>query len=278
MRLTLFALSLSSFVACSTAISTMQPVQALPKGGLQFGTGAAVNVAPGPIVDAFQAGKAIAQKGAADINAQDEQDFLTAGLAIALNPPGIINEYSFRYGLGRGTELGLRYTINEVIVEGKWQFLDNPEPKRWDAALHLGVGRHVFGGAVFDVLDQFQLANFSRNDVSAAVMFGKKPNDYVEFWVGPKYVAGLYSVEGLFETTGAVANSKGAMQYIGGAAGLGLGWKYLYVIGELTVMDLLFKADILGAERDLGGVVVFPSVGLVLRVPTKEIAQKARGL
>jgi hypothetical protein len=267
MRHIFFTLSLSTLVACSTAISTMQPVQALPKGGLQFGTAAAVNVAPGPIVDAFKAGLAIAEKGAVDINAQDEQDFLTAGLAIALNPPGVINEYSFRYGLGHGTELGLRYTINEFLVEGKWQFLDNLEPKRWDGALHLSVGHHIFGGAVFDVLDKFKLAGFSRNDVSAALMFGKKPNDYVEFWLGPKYVAGFYSVDGLLETTGATANSTGVMQYIGGAAGIGLGWKYVYVIGELTVMDLLFKADVLGQERDLGGAVVFPSVGLVLRIP-----------
>jgi hypothetical protein len=278
MRYLFFAISLLPLVACSTAISTMQPVQALPKGGLQFGTGAAVNVAPGPIVDAFQAGKVIAEKGVADINAQEEQDFLTAGLAIALNPPGIINEYSFRYGLGRGTELGLRYTINEVIAESKWQFLDNPEPKRWDAALHLSVGHHIFGGTVFDVLDQFKLADFSRNDISAAVMVGKKPNEYVEFWLGPKYVAGFYSVDGLFETTGTAANSKGAMQYFGGAAGIGLGWKYIYLIGELTVMDLIFKADILGQERDLGGLVVFPSVGLVLRVPTKQAAQQAKSL
>jgi hypothetical protein len=266
----------SSLVGCSTAISTMQPVQALPKGGVQFGTGMAFNIAPGPIVDAFQAGAAIAKKGAADINAQDEQDFLTAGLAIALNPPGIINEYSFRYGIGHDAELGMRYTINEIQAEGKWQFLHNPDPKLWDGALHFGVGHHIFDGAIFDVLDQFELGGFSRNDVSLAAMFGKKPNDFVEFWLGPKYLAGFYNVEGIFETTGVVADSKGAMHYLGGAAGLSLGWRYFYFIGELTVMDLIFNADILGQERDLGGVVVFPSVGMVLRIPTKQIANKVK--
>lgn len=255
-----------SLLGCSTAVSTMQPVQALPKGHVQAGMGVGVNIAPGPIVDAFQAAKAISEKDAVDINGQDEQDFLTAGLAIALNPPGVINEYSFRYGTGYNTDIGLRYTINSFQAEGKWQFLETGDPKLWDGALHLGVGRHIFEGFVFDVLDQLEIGDFSRSDVSSAVMFGKKPNDFVEFWLGPKYVASFYSIDEVFETVGAAESTSGVMHYIGGTFGLALGWKYLYVIGELSVMDLIFNADVLGQERDLGGVVIYPAAGLMLRL------------
>jgi hypothetical protein len=261
--------------ACSTALSTMQPVQALPKGDLQFNTGVGFNVAPGPIISAFDAALAISQKDEIDINAEDEQQFLTAGLALALNPPGVINEYSFRYGLGHGFDAGLRYTGKSFNAEGKWQFLDNEDPKRIDGALHLTAGRHAFDGFLLDLLDEFDLANFSRTDVSLSAMVGKKPNDYVEFWAGPKYAVGIYKAEGTFAKTGIIEDAAGAMQYIGGTAGLALGYKYLYVITELTVANLLFKEEILGEEQDLGGVVFYPSIGLSVRVPTKKIAAAA---
>jgi hypothetical protein len=261
--LTLTALPL---VGCTTTLSTMQPAAALKKGDYHAAVGTGGNLAPGPIVDAFKTAKSIAD----DVNngvqpdAQDEQDFLTAALAIALNPPGVENEFAFRYGLGGGFDLGLRYTINSIQLEGKYQFLDEG-PGGWAGSIGLGFGHHIFAGPVFDVLEFLQIDEFSRNDISVPLMFGRQPNDYVQYWLGPKYIASRYKIDAIFEATNAVENEAGAMQYFGGTAGFALGYRYVWFMAELTVMNLIFNANVLGEDRDLGGVVIYPAGGLMVR-------------
>lgn len=263
MRALVFVAGLLPLVACTTTLSTMQPAAALPKGKFHTAVGMGGSVAPGPIVDIIQSAVAIAQNP--DPSEEEKQDFLTAGLALALTPPGVQSEYAVRYGLGEGFDLGVRYTVNSLQAEGKYQFLRSEDTGGFDASIGLGVGHHIFTGVVFDVLEALEINDFSRNDVSGTLMFGRHPNDAVHYWFGPKYITSRYKVDSVFETVGAVNSSEGSMHYIGGSAGVALGWRYVWFVGELTVMDLIFNANVLGADRDLGGVVIYPAGGIMAR-------------
>lgn len=261
-RALLAALVLS--VGCSTALSSMQPAEVLKKRQKHAAVGSGLNLAPGPIVDIVGVGLELADEPA--LNEEQEQELLTASLALALNPPGVQSEYAFRYGFGYNLDAGLRYTVNAIQGDVKYQFLGTPEsPGAWNGSVSVGYSRHLFKGSIFDVLDSLQVNDFSRSDVYASVMFGRHPREFFQYWGGPKVIAGFYEVTSLLETTGTVDQSQGNMLYLGGSLGAALGWKYLWLVGELSAANLIFNADVLGQERDLGGLVLYPTVGVMTR-------------
>ena len=51
----------------------------------------------------------------------------------------------------------------------------------------MGLGYHIFGGLLFDVLEYLQIDDFNRYDVAIPLIFGRRIQEWGRFWIGPKY-------------------------------------------------------------------------------------------
>ena len=105
------------------------------------------------------------------------------------------------------------------------------------------------------------------NDIEVPVIFGRRFGKWGYLWGGPKYIFGKYTLDADISVVGAtdVTPTDGKIHYVGGFTGFGAGYKFIYAFVELTVMNMFAKPVILGHERDIGGIIVMPSFGLMAR-------------
>ncbi len=264
---TLCLLSLFSLSACSTAISTMQPADTLGKGDFHVGGGTNVAIPATSIIDAVDAADDLAEKYREDANyapTQDEErEYIGALVGLALNAPGVSSDLMLRYGLFEHFDFGLRYTASGWHADGKYQFLD--AVSGWDGSLSVGVSRYSFDGTIFDALEFLEIEEFSRNDIEVPLIFGKKLGNFGRIWGGPKYIYASYSIDAEVANGTGLSSTEGSIHYFGGFAGASVGYKWLQLFAEATVMNTIATPVILDEETDLGGIVIMPSLGLMAR-------------
>jgi hypothetical protein len=254
---------------CATAISTVQPAEALPKGGWRVTLGTDVGVPVSRVADALDAAadveKKVRDQGTNYMPTdEDRERYMSAILGLALSAPGVGTDVMVRYGLGAKLDLGARWTTTGLHGDLKWQFLgdSSPDDAGWHGAISLGYANHSFDGLIFDVLDLLQVNDFSRNDFEAPIIIGKRLGPFARTWFGPKLIAAKVHVDAQLEKLDATLQTDDWVYYAGGFAGLAAGWKGFEAYAELTVMDMFAKPTILGRERDLGGIVIMPAIGV----------------
>jgi hypothetical protein len=261
------AISAAFLTACTTAISTVQPADTVPKGHWHVSGGIDVAIPVSRIVDVLDAAIDLEEKLRDDpgYEPSDEEleGYAEAAFALALSPPGTGLDFMLRYGLADHLDAGLRYTPTGVHIDAKWQFLRS-DAGGWDGALSVGYAYHLFDGLLFDVLELLRIDDFSRHDVEIPIIFGKK-HRFGRIWLGPKAIIAFVSIDATLELADESLTTEDVMYYLGGFGGLSLGFRGFEAFAELTVMDLVAEPTVLGAERDLGGVVIMPSVGVLGR-------------
>lgn len=251
---------------CATTISTMQPADTLPPGGWHVGGGLNVNVPATGVVRALDAAISLEEKLRDDPSYEpteaEERRYLDAALGLALNPPGVTQEVMVRYGLLDRVDAGLRWSTTGIHVDGKLQFLRGGG---WDGSIAVGYVHHLFDGIVFDALELLRIDDFSRKDVEVPVIFGRRLGSWGTLWGGPKLVLGWYHLDAALAEAEVAGSTDGTLRYLGGFAGFGAGYRAFRGFVELTVMHLSARPVVLGQKVDLGGVVVMPSVGVMVR-------------
>jgi hypothetical protein len=249
---------------CTTALSTAQPAETLPKGTWRASGGMEIGVPVSRIADALDAAATLEEKIADDPNymptAEEQREYEDAAIGLALNAPGPIVDLMLRRGFGHHLELGGRYTSTGFQIDGKFQFLDGA----WDGAISVGYARHAFKGLIFDVLELLKVDDFSRNDILIPVIFGRPLGDYGRVWFGPRLQIAFVHVDGQLEKVGDI-DTDATIYYVGGFGGVSAGYKGIEAYVELTVMEMIAKPTIFGEKRDLGGIVVAPTLGLSAR-------------
>ena len=63
-----------------------------------------------------------------------------------------------------------------------------------------------------------------------------------------------------------VNETSGSIHHLGAFGGAAFGYKFIFAYAELTAAYMIAKPEILGRETDLGGLVIVPSFGLMLRL------------
>lgn len=119
---------------------------------------------------------------------------------------------------------------------------------------------------VFDALDYLEVGDYSRWNIEVPVIFGSRMGDIGHVWFGPKYVFSTYSVDASLKNVGVVPETSGAIHHLGGFGGVALGYRVVFVFLEVTVAKMFAEPEILGRPTDLGGIVVAPAGGLMLRL------------
>lgn len=260
-------LTLLLMSGCATTLSTMQPADTLPAGGWHAGAGMNAIVPVTRVADALDAASQLEDRVAADPNHEptdeERRDYLDAALGLALGAPGVTYDLMLRHGFADRFDAGIRWTTTGLHVDGKLQFLRHPSG--WNGSISVGYVHHFFDGLLFDVLELIEIDDFSRWDIEVPVLFGRSIGDWGTVWGGPKYVFARYSLDAAIMDAGGVESSDGSIHYIGGFAGFAAGYRWVRVFTELTVMNMFAEPVILGEPTDIGGVIVVPSAGLMVR-------------
>ncbi len=206
------------------------------------------------------------------VTAEDRAQYEDAVLGLALNQPGAAADFMIRYGVAKHFDAGLRYSSTGVHLDAKYQFLDGG-PTGWHGALSLGVRRHLFSGLLFDVLDKIDINDFSRTDVEVPLLFGRSFRQKIggglslsgRTWFGPKVIFSKVAVDAKLGTIDETLTLEDHMYYAGALAGGAFGIAPIELFAEITVLNLVAKPTIASRQRDLGGIIVMPTVGVQAR-------------
>jgi hypothetical protein len=234
------------------------------------------------------------------LTAKDEEDLITSGLALAIFPPSTQFEAMVRVGIINNLDVGLKYSTNALRLDGRYRLLhsSNYEDKveqglltpnisankvahfftkdtkkdSTDITLGVGVSKYLFKSPVIELLQYVKLGDFSRWDVDGTLYLSR---DFLKYF-------GIYgAVKYVFSTTEADQNlvrfSEVASQvirtdvkvpahvnshFVGGTFGLRAGIPEISVFLEVTAGNTWATAKVLDTERSLGGVTLYPAIGL----------------
>jgi hypothetical protein len=274
--------------ACSTTLSTLQPAEPMRPGHVQVNVAQNVNVPASRIVSAVDVAQEQARRYASDTGyrptPEDQRRIVAATTGLALSSPGVNPDLMLRVGVIDDLDVGLRWSGINAHADAKYRFLGGSPRAAGDAssrfrdeigpdkeggfqgAVSLGISRSLYSGLVFDALNFLDIGGYSRWNVELPVIFGTALGDFGHVWFGPKYVFSAYSVDASLRNVGAIDGTSGTAHHLGGFGGAALGYKVIFVFAELTVMKMFAEPSIFGRPTDLGGIIVVPSGGLMLRL------------
>jgi len=294
-------LALALVTGCASNLSTLQTAKPLAQGQFQVSLGAGAFIPAGQIVDlvdlAIDEGEKIKEDvengERVELTEEDQQRILTSGVALAVAPPGLVNEVMIRAGVVENLDVGLRYSGVSWRLDTKFRFFhagdgeDVPENKRKsiDMAIGLAGSRHSFKSPVLDLLKIVKIDDFSRWDVEVPLYLSTDFGDILRLYAAPKYV---YSRTKLDQTLINFAEqgrdvsgfdvglpAKVKSEFVGSTFGVSLGYKYVHVFAEITGGYTFCKPELFGLQRNLGGATFYPAVGIAIRnlAPQKPAAQ-----
>lgn len=284
-------LVLTLATGCASTLSTMQTARPLPPGQFQVSYAAGAFVPAGQLITVVDTGidegkrarDAHAQGIPYQMSAESQEKLFAAGVALAVAPPGVNNELMLRAGVVDELELGLRYSGISLRLDAKYRLLHGGDPdtgttvrgRSYDLALGVGVARHLFKSKVLDALEVMEVKDFSRYDVEVPLYLSADWSDVFKVYGAPKYVYSRTSLDQKLVDFAAEASSATGLDttlpsrvsshFVGSTVGVALGYKYVHVYAELTGGYTFLKPRIFGSERDLGGVTLYPTVGIGLR-------------
>jgi hypothetical protein len=246
-------------------MSTMQPAKPVGQNHVEVNGGFNINIpvtsAVGVIAESTTVASRIATENRQP-NKEEQRALLDAALPLALNPPGATPDIMVRYGIVDPVDVGLRYSGTAIHGDVKVAVYDE-EP--FTLAISAGYSRQRFSGVLFDALDFLKIGDYSRNNLEIPVIMGFQLKDYGHVWFGPKFIGSWYSLDASLKSVGIVEKTSGFVGHYGAFGGIALGYKYVFAVAELTMMYMVSKPTIAGREVNLGGLVIQPSLGLMVR-------------
>jgi hypothetical protein len=262
---------------CAASLSATRRAHVVPKGKFEITAGYGINVPVGAIVTLVTEGKEAAKgiqynDGKPTIDEKSAVSLATAAAAILVEPPAPVAEFNLRYGLIDRMDVGLRYAGSTLRAEAFGQIIDKP----WGLSGGIGLARHTFDSSLLSLLGDLHIAEYKRTDLDAALLYGREWM-LGAFYFGPKFMYSHYSGDGLLvkdnqiivkrpDGTGeqVVALDLSHSFTYGGLVGGRLGYKYVFFTAELGIYGSTFKPVVLGQRKDLGGLIVYPSFGVVV--------------
>jgi hypothetical protein len=301
MRL-LSLLVLLAATGCATTLSSMQTAKPLALGQFQVSAGVGAFVPAGQLVTVIDEGisqgiaikKAVESGEPYNLAEQDAQKLLSVGMALAVAPPGPGNELMIRAGVLNSNllDVGLRLSTASTRVDAKVRLLHGGDPedspleeikrKSYDLALGVGVSRHHFRGPVLDLLQVVKLDDFDRWDLEVPLYMSLDIGDIFKLYAAPKYIYSRTSLDQKLvnyaqfgkNVTGfdIALPAKVDSHFYGTSLGFALGYRFVHVYAELTAGYTHSRPVVFGQERDLGGVTLYPSIGIAFKNPTSIMA------
>ncbi|WP_437309539.1 hypothetical protein [Sorangium sp. So ce388] len=276
MRLLAFALLSFWACGCAPALSTFQPAHVADKGHVQAELGLDVSVPTGAIASVVDAGVVLANIAESrELTEGERLTLFEAGGALALNPPSVTPHIGVGYTALDRWELNLRYTGSALRLGTRYQLLKR-DKHGVDLTAGAGVGRYVIDLPVGSILGLVELEDFTRWQIDLPIQIGTAGTWY-RVWGGPRLMFTTFDtalVVDLPAFTGypgerELASFSGTGLYVGGQAGVALGYKHVFLGFELTLAEIFSSGElaVLGERAvavDLDSFIIYPSIGLML--------------
>lgn len=296
MRL-LLALVLLTATGCASTLSTMQTAKPLARGQFQVSAATGVFIPAGQIGTLVDEGLAQAKVIKKNIDSgqpyqlpEDQaRRLLDVGMALAVAPPGAGHELMIRAGLleSNSLDVGLRLSTTSVRFDTKVRLAHGgdaedsalPDFRRrsYDLAIGAGISRHRFESPVLDALELVKIDDFSRWDVEVPVYLSMDLGDIFKLYAAPKYIYSRTSLDAKLVDYAQQGKDVSGFDlalpaqvdshFFGASVGFALGYKYVHLYAELTAGYTDCRPVVFGERRDLGGVTLYPSVGLAFKNP-----------
>lgn len=290
-------LALLTATGCASTLSTLQTAKPLARGQFQVSGAMGVFVPAGQlgvlinegIVQGREIHEAVSSGQPYHLPEDEAQRLLGVGMALAVAPPGPANELMIRTGLleSNTLDLGLRLSSTSLRFDGKVRLAHGGDPddspladhqrKSYDLAIGLGYSRHLFKSSVLDALEIVKIDEFSRWDLEVPVYLSMDLGDIFKLYAAPKYIYSRTSLDSRLvdisqsgqDVTGFDLSmpAEVSSHFYGASLGFALGYKYVHLYAELTGGYTDCRPVIFGQQRDLGGVTLYPSVGIAIKNP-----------
>lgn len=241
---------------------------------MQAEAGMDFSVPTGVVGTAIDIGKTLAKAAEErELDMAEQDKLFDAGIGIALNPPGISKHVTVAYSVLSHWELALRYNEGAFRGATRLQFL-NQERNGVDFSAGIGLQRMVQDIPTSDIIGLLDVEDFTRWTIDVPLLFGRR-GDFYRLWGGPRLaytrVAGGISLStpalGSTPAMTIEASTRGSGTFIGAQGGVALGYRWLFVGAELTVVRLFSTAHYTFVDRtrdvDLGGVIIYPGLAIM---------------
>jgi hypothetical protein len=246
----LLGLGLSS-LGCASALSSFQPAHVGPKGQTRVEIGADVAIPTSTISSTIDAAKTLASAARTrQLTEPEKIELFKAGLNLALNAPSLVQHIGVTYNPADGWEVGLRYAGGGYRLAGRHQFLTQ-EIDGTDLSIGFGIARATYEFPIADVIDVIHLDDFQRWNIDVPITAGWR-GDFHRLWVGPRLAYVHHSTALVLhlpsDPTGVaqddVASTSGNGYFVGALGGAALGYRWLYLAAEFSIVRLFGNAEL----------------------------------
>lgn len=281
------ALLLAALTGCASTLSTLQTAETTPKGHAELHAGLGAFMPTAALPHLARAGQleakgleALATTGSHPPPPQEERDELVdTALSLGLQTPGPVWELGARYGLTDFWDVGARLSSNDWAVDTKLKLFDRPlqDGLSHAAAIDVRYAHVDVSNLATDLLDYVNMGDFSRYDVEGTALYTVDMKHVVRVYGGPKLVYTHFTFdENAFKfgnEASAYANLPplvgsihDTMWFYGGVAGVSATYKRVTGYLELNGGWTRLRPEVLGKQRDLSGVTVYPAVGIAVGI------------
>jgi hypothetical protein len=268
-------LLLLAATGCATSLSGFQPAHVAPKGHLTAEFGWDVSVPVGTIVRAIDAGKNLVDAANnRSLNDAERRQLIEAGANVLLNPPAVVTHAGLTYVPFTAWELGVRWSPGAWRGGVRHQLLEQGR-HGVDFTAGLALSRFTAEFGLGDTLEKvLHVDDFTRWNLDVPLVVGKH-GDWYRLWGGPRLLFSRFDTAlslHLPQTPSSpaevvAASVEGSATYVGAQGGFALGYRYLFVGFELTLVQLISGAHLeLAGQRqdvDLGGLIIYPGIALM---------------
>jgi hypothetical protein len=293
MKFTAIFLVAVGMTGCASNLAQMQTARALEPGQLKVGGGVGWYIPATQLGNLAGDGVQVAKQGLeAEINKTPVQlsdaqkrSIAIHSIALATMPPSPSVQLDARLGLLPRFDVGLRYSIDAVRADAKFNFyhdgVDDPEdglPRRSkDIAIGLIVSKQLYNGAVGDMMGTIRLDNFNRWDFEIPLYVSIDVSRYFGVYGAGRYRFSYVSFDQHVTTqapdcgcgtapTQTTVNTPSKLEshFYGATAGIRVGSARFSWMLELTIGNTVARTRLLGQVIDLGGITLYPATGIAL--------------
>lgn len=259
---------------CASSFATMEPAGTLAAGDFRVTAGMSVPVSTRFISSfadlAEQSQERLSSANTDPLNQEEADRVSENAIAVAALMPSLITTFTARYGVMDGWELGVRYASPIVGIESKHRLVDDED---WQLSLRGGYRFHTgipgLAGKAYDLLESLKVAEFSRHDVTLALLVGTNDERIFSFYGSLGYALGFahgrVGVDPSLVEAGVDAtlfDSNFMMHYITGTAGARLHYAWFSLMAELTLGGAVTNASERSVDYDLDTFLIEPGLAL----------------
>ena len=261
---------------CGVGLSSFQPAHVPAQGHLHAELGVDISYPTQTVSQVIEAAESVEE--AADqrtLTDAEKTTIFEGGAALALNPLAILPHLGVDYAPWERWEIGARLSTAGWRLALRRQLLVQAD-HGVDLSLGLGVGRAIFTPPIEEVLSKLEVDDFERWNLDVPVAIGRH-GEWYRVWGGPRFMWSTVSQSmtltlpdfggGPPEANRVSGTVSGRGVYVGGYAGVALGYKSLFVGPELTLVQLIGDADVsaLGGTQNVAvkSFVVYPAFAVM---------------